>query len=221
MSDSLAVPHSSDYRLDRIPTLEATPVSTIPLAVTDTSFPDLEQIVFYSRSSSENATKSPRPARGVKWSLILISIYTITFLYGLDNTIVADIQSAVVETFDDVSKLSWLGSAFPLGGVATILTLGKAYGTFNNKYLYIGTIAVFEIGSAICGAAPTMNVLIIGRVIAGLGAAGMYLGVLNLISRFTTDRERPMYMGVIALVWGAGKVFLVLLILSYFPLFHY
>ena len=40
----------------------------------------------------------------------------------------------------------------------------------------IGSIVVFEIGSAICGAAPNMNAMIVGRVIAGMGGAGMYMG---------------------------------------------
>jgi len=48
----------------------------------------------------------------------------------------------------------------------------------------------FEIGSAVCGAAPSMNALIIGRAIAGLGGAGMYLGVI-ILSIFTTTTERP------------------------------
>jgi MFS family permease len=126
----------------------------------------------------------------------LISLPSL-FLYGLNNTskplsthsagrtnpftVVADIQSPVVETYDEVSKLSWLGSSLPLGGVAVILTLGKAYGTFNNKYLYLASITIFAAGSAVCGATPSMDVLIVGRVIVGLGAPGMYLGALNLL----------------------------------------
>jgi MFS family permease len=195
---------SSPYGLSRLPTIADTPAATIEIPVSETSFPDLEKVLTHSDNVS--LTASPRPATGIKWYLILLSLYTISFLYGLDNTIVADIQGAVVETYDEVEKLSWLGSGFPLGGVATILTLGKAYGTFNNKYMYLGTITIFEAGSAICGAAPTMDALIVGRVIAGVGAAGMYLGVLNLLSRFTTDRERPVYMGIIGLVWGAGTL---------------
>jgi hypothetical protein len=35
---------------------------------------------------------------------------------------------------------------------------------------------MFEVGNALCGAAPTSDALIVGRVIAGIGGAGMYLG---------------------------------------------
>lgn len=63
-----------------------------------------------------------------------------------------------------------------MGSVATILLIGSCYGIFNVKWIYLGGIILFEVGSAICGAAPTMDALIVGRVIAGIGGASMYLG---------------------------------------------
>jgi hypothetical protein len=46
-----------------------------------------------------------------------------------------------------------------------------------------------------------MDALIVGRVIAGAGGAGMYLGVLNYIGVFTTLRERNFYNSLVGLVW--------------------
>ena len=63
-----------------------------------------------------------------------------------------------------------------MGSVAVILLIGKLYGNFEIKWLVIGSVILFEAGSALCGAAPTSNALIIGRVIAGIGGAGMYIG---------------------------------------------
>lgn len=63
-----------------------------------------------------------------------------------------------------------------MASAATILPLGRAYGLFNTKMLLLASLCFFEIGSAICGAAPTSDALIVGRVIAGMGGAGMYLG---------------------------------------------
>lgn len=54
--------------------------------------------------------------------------------------------------------------------------LYRGYGLFNVKGLIMSSFFMFEIGSAVCGAAPTSNALIVGRVIAGVGGAGMYLG---------------------------------------------
>jgi MFS family permease len=80
------------------------------------------------------------------------------------------------------------------------------YGQFNAKYLFMGSILVFEVGSAICGAAPTMNTLIVGRTICGLGGSGIYLGCMNILSVLTTDQERPAYLSLVGFMWGIGTV---------------
>ncbi|PVH68205.1 hypothetical protein DL98DRAFT_441745 [Cadophora sp. DSE1049] len=48
---------------------------------------------------------------------------------------------------------------------------------FNAKWTYILCVALFEVGSAIYGAAPSMDALIVGRAICGVGGSGMYVGV--------------------------------------------
>ena len=50
------------------------------------------------------------------------------------------------------------------------------YSLFDAKILYILTVFLFELGSAVCGAAPSMNGLIVGRAICGVGGVGMYIG---------------------------------------------
>jgi hypothetical protein len=59
---------------------------------------------------------SPRDVHGWKWTLVVISILSSIFLFSLDNTVVADIQPAIVETYGEVDKLPWLSVGFLLGG---------------------------------------------------------------------------------------------------------
>jgi MFS family permease len=118
---------------------------------------------------------------------------------------VADIQPAILDDFGEVELLPWIGVGFALGTM-TILPWGKAYGVFNIKWLYIFNVFLFEAGSAICGASPNMTVLIIARVIAGVGGCGMHSGCLTYIAVSTTMKERPMYMSGIAVLWGLGSV---------------
>lgn len=97
-------------------------------------------------------------------------------LEGLDTTIAADVQGPILEVFGDVEKLSWVGIGFPMGSVSIVLLVGALYALFDVKWNFIVSIVLFEAGSALCGAAPNMNALIVGRVVAGIGGAGMYLG---------------------------------------------
>ncbi|RYP43032.1 hypothetical protein DL768_010117 [Monosporascus sp. mg162] len=96
----------------------------------------------------------------------------------------ADIQGTVIDTFSDVSQLAWIGAGFPLGSVAVILPYGLA----------------------VCAAAPSMNALIVGRVIAGAGGTGIYLGSLNYFSELTTREERGTYLSGTGFVWGVGTI---------------
>ena len=137
-----------------------------------------------AKSNSSNGTTaavvvtgaSERTIRGIRWILICAAIFSANILYGLDTTIVADIQGAVSETFDNVTQLGWLGVGFTLGSTVAILPLGKAFGIFDAKWVFIGCLVNFAAASALCGAAPSMNAMIVGRVWAGVGGAGMYLG---------------------------------------------
>lgn len=109
---------------------------------------------------------------------MVISILSSTFLFALDNTIVADIQPAIIDTFGDIGKLPWLSVGFLLSAASTNLIWGKVYGQFNAKWTYILCVFIFEVGSALCGAAPNIDALIVGRAICGLGGSGMYVGVM-------------------------------------------
>lgn len=119
---------------------------------------------------------------------------------------VADIQPNIINSFGEFEKFAWLGAGFVLPVAALNLPFSKAYSLFDIKYLYIGFVTIFEIGSALSGAAPTMNALIVGRIIAGVGGCGMYVGGLTFLSVVTSVEERPFYISLVTPVWGIGTV---------------
>lgn len=88
----------------------------------------------------------------------------------------AAVQTPIYEQFGQVENLAWVGIGFPMASVAVILFLGRLYDLFDTKILVLSSIALFEGGSALCGGAPNMTAMIWGRIIAGIGGAGMYLG---------------------------------------------
>ncbi|KAH6873340.1 major facilitator superfamily-domain-containing protein [Alternaria rosae] len=148
---------------------------------------------------------SPRKIHGWKWATAYSAMLSTTLLFALDNTIVANIQPAIIADFGHLELLSWIGTGFALGTMF-ILLWGKIYGIFNIKWVYIFNILLFEAGSALCGAAPNIEALIIGRVVAGVGGSGMYSGTLTYVSVLTDEREKPAYLAGSTVVWGVGSV---------------
>ncbi|PON26712.1 hypothetical protein TGAM01_v204213 [Trichoderma gamsii] len=132
--------------------------------------------------TSGDGNKPARAIRSFRWFLVCLSLLISALIYGLDTTIAADVQGSIVEAFGHVDQLAWIGAGFPLGSVAVVLPIVVLSTRFNMKWLYISSLVLFEVGSAVCGAAPNMNAIIVGRVIAGAGGAGLFLGCLNYFS---------------------------------------
>ncbi|CAN9226040.1 unnamed protein product [Alternaria alternata] len=149
--------------------------------------------------------RSARDIHGWKWATAYVSMLSTTLLFALDNTIVANIQPAIINDFGHLELLAWIGTGFALGTIF-ILLWGKVYGVFNIKWVYIFNIFLFEAGSALCGAAPNIEALIIGRVIAGVGGSGMYSGTLTYVSVLCDSQEKPAYLAGSTVVWGIGSV---------------
>jgi len=157
-------------------------------------------------SPSPPPEKATRQVTGIKWALLVAGVLSCTFLFSLDNSIVADVQPKIVGTFGQIDKLPWLSVAFALGTASSALVWASIFSTFDAKINYIISVFLFEVGSAICGAANKMDVLIFGRALAGMGGSGAYVGVLTLLSALTTNTERPIYIAAIGICWGAGSV---------------
>lgn len=89
----------------------------------------------------------------------------------------------ISDEFHTLKDVSWYGSAtlMTMGGFQS--TWGKIYKYFPLKSGFLVSLFIFELGSLICGVAPTSVALIIGRAIAGVGAAGVGSGCF--ISKFT------------------------------------
>jgi MFS family permease len=81
------------------------------------------------------------------------------------------------------------GSAYLFTLCAFQLFFGKLYTLFSIKWVFITSVAIFELGSAICGGAPTSAALIVGRAIAGVGAAGNFSGLV-VVTTYTLPLEK-------------------------------
>ncbi|KAG5913417.1 hypothetical protein E4U42_001187 [Claviceps africana] len=123
-----------------------------------------------------------------------------------DNTIIATAIPRITDQFKALSDVGWYGSAYLLTTCAVQLIFGKLYAFYSVKWVYLAAILLFELGSLVCGATPNSIGLILGRAVAGLGAAGVFSGALLIISRSVPLRRRPVYMGIVGAMYGIASV---------------
>lgn len=84
--------------------------------------------------------------------------------------------------------------------------MGRVYKFYPAKPIFLTGILIFEIGSAICGAAPNSKVFIFGRAVAGIGGSGMFSGAMVILFNSVPLQERPMWQGGIGGVLAIGSV---------------
>lgn len=83
---------------------------------------------------------------------------------------------------------------------------GRLFTFYRPKWVFLVAIVLFEIGSAVCGAAPNSTAFIIGRAIAGLGSCGIFSGVIVLITDSVPLQKRPMMTGLMGSIFGIASV---------------
>lgn len=71
---------------------------------------------------------------------------------------------------------------------------------------FLAAMFIFEVGSLVCAVAPNSKALIIGRAIAGVGAAGLGSGAYTIVAFSAHPSKRPMLMSLIGLSYGIASV---------------
>lgn len=141
---------------------------------------------------SSEAEENYKPKTLGFW-LIIMSTFVSMFLVALDRTIISTAIPAITNEFGSLGDIGWYGSAYMLTTAAFQLVFGRLYRFYDLRWTFIVTILIFEIGSAICGAAPNSTAFILGRAIAGLGSAGIFTGASMSIIPMVPLHKRPMF----------------------------
>ena len=68
------------------------------------------------------------------------------------------------------------------------------------------SLVIFELGSVLCGAAQSSTMLIVGRAVAGVGAAALFSGAMIIIGYSVPLRKRAIYIGALSSVFGVSSI---------------
>ncbi|KAI9810458.1 MAG: hypothetical protein M1827_006234 [Pycnora praestabilis] len=161
--------------------------------------PDLKQ-------EPQNDEEEIQYPHGLKLLSIITALYLSMFLVALDRTIIATAIPRITDDFDSLGDVGWYGSAYLITTCAFQLMFAKFYTFYSPKSVFLFAIGVFELGSAICGAAPNSTAFIVGRAIAGLGSAGIFSGAIVIVVYTVPLHKRPIFQGLFGAVFGLASV---------------
>ncbi|KAL2826227.1 major facilitator superfamily domain-containing protein [Aspergillus cavernicola] len=162
-----------------------------------------------SSRSQKEATEIRNDARYTspfKIAAVMSGLCLATFCMALDNTILATAIPKITAEFNSMNEMGWYVSAYSLTLCSFTLVYGKLYTYYSIKYVFLIALALFEGGSLICGAAPNSLALIIGRAIAGLGGAGLFLGSALIVTQMMPLDKMPIMTALLTSLYGIAGV---------------
>ena len=142
------------------------------------------------------------PRRQVTVFLLLM---TAMFMATLDNQIVSTALPTIVGEFGQLERFGWVGSAYLLATSAVMPLYGKLGDLFGRKPVIMMAIAIFTIGSLVCGLAVSMDTLIAARVLQALGGGGIMVSILSITADIFQPRDRARYQSYLGLVLMASS----------------
>jgi EmrB/QacA subfamily drug resistance transporter len=152
-------------------------------------------------------TTSPQPKMArrdivISFSGLLLSM----LLASLDQTIVSTALPTIAGDLGGLQDLSWVVTVYLLATTASTPLWGTFGDMYGRKRLMLIAIAVFLIGSALCGAAWNLGALVAFRGLQGIGAGGLMVMAMSVVGDIVAPRERGKYQGYIQAVFAFASV---------------
>ncbi|KAK9368829.1 major facilitator superfamily domain-containing protein [Lipomyces kononenkoae] len=159
-----------------------------------------------NEDSGDGTTSNQQILHGAPLLLVVVSLFLAMLLAALDQTIVATLLLTVGTKFQAFSKIQWITSGYLLSAAVLSPSWGKFSIIFGRKWCMLTAIILFEIGSAVCGSATSMDMLIGGRVIAGVGGGGVQILVILVLTEIVSIQKRGITQGLIGAAFGVASV---------------
>jgi EmrB/QacA subfamily drug resistance transporter len=153
-------------------------------------------------------TAAPIPDSPIGGStrLVLFSIGLLLLLASLDQSIVATALPTIVADLGGIDHLSWVVTAYILTSTIVAPIYGKLGDLYGRRNTIFVSVALFLVGSILCGIATSMTFLIISRGIQGLGGGGLFVLALSVVGDVVPPRERGKIQGLFAAVFSTSSV---------------
>ncbi|KAK4075584.1 hypothetical protein Trihar35433_2144 [Trichoderma harzianum] len=143
--------------------------------------------------------------KSFKFKVTVFMLCLTSVSVAMDSVIVAATLAAITSSLKGNSlEAFWVGTSYLLAQTVAVPIYGSISDIFGRKWVMVFAIAIFLLGSILCGCAQNMNWLVAARVVQGLGGGGCLTLTTVILSDITTLRERPKYLSMGAFAWALG-----------------
>ncbi|OBT75973.1 hypothetical protein VF21_05746 [Pseudogymnoascus sp. 05NY08] len=166
-----------------------------------------EPLASQSLSESEPAAVAEKPVKkGYGWRFwaIFPGLCIVGFLSALDATILATVLPTIANELDSQTLYVWAVNAYFVSTTAAQPLYGQTANIFGRRWLMMGSILLFALGSGLCGGANSTSMLIAARTVQGLGGGGINVMTEIIVADLVPLRERQQVMGIVFAAFAVG-----------------
>jgi MFS transporter len=143
-----------------------------------------------------------KASRKIATAAVLLGLVISAF----EGTVVTTAMPTITQALGGSSLYAWVFTAFLLASMIGVMVSGKLGDQLGRKPTFLGGVALFLAGSALCGAAHSVPWLIAFRVVQGLGAGAIQPTTMTIAADLYTLKERAVVQSVFTGVWGLANV---------------
>src|SRR5215472_1646631 len=138
-----------------------------------------------------------------------LALLVIAVVFAILNADITTVNVALVtvgkDLHSDLEDLQWGLNSYMLAFAALIVAAGRLADVFGRRRCLLVGAILFALASLLCGIAPTLSVLVAGRVLQGAGGAFMLPAGMAIISGVYDGEERAVALGTLVGVAGVGQ----------------
>ena len=150
----------------------------------------------------EKVTRSPN----YKW-WAYFSIAIGLFLTVLDQSGVNIALPRIAEEFGaDIPTVQWISLSYVLATSATLMPLGRLSDMIGRKLVYVTGFVVFVGAAVLAGSADTFMLIIVAKVVQGVGSAAIQANGMAMVTQVFPERERGRALGLYMSIIGTGAI---------------
>ncbi len=137
---------------------------------------------------------------------VLVSVMLGMLLSALDQTVVGTAMPRIVADLNGLQHYAWVGTAYLLASAASMPIWGKLSDAFGRRRFFMMGMAIFVLGSVLCGQSQNMMELIAFRALQGLGAGAMLPITQAIMGDIFPPAQRARWTGVLMSVFGIATI---------------
>jgi EmrB/QacA subfamily drug resistance transporter len=137
--------------------------------------------------------------------VVFIGLQLGQVMSSIDGTIVATALPTIVDDVGGFSRVTWVVSAYALAMVASMPLYGKLGDLYGRRRVLLVAIGIFLVGSMACGAAQTMDQLLVARFIQGLGGGGLGAVAMATVADIVPARQLGRWLGYQGVIFAVAS----------------